>query len=60
MPSFSIRSIIDNASKDKLLNGVPLDVELEDGQVVVKFEKQVLGIGEVISNKLKIKNYLWG
>ncbi len=50
---------IDANSKDKLLNGVPLDVELDDGQVVVKFEKQVLGIGEVISNKLKIKNYLW-
>ena len=50
---------IDANSKDRLLNGVPLDVELDDGQVVVKFEKQVLGIGEVISNKLKIKNYLW-
>ncbi len=51
--------VIDEKSKNQLLNGVPLDVDLNDGQLIVLFEDQVLGIGEVISNKLKIKNYLW-
>lgn len=49
---------IDSSAKIKLLNGVPLHVNCDDGEIVVKFEKQVICIGEVISNKLKIKNYL--
>ncbi len=46
------------SDKQKLVNGVALDINHTNGQVVVLYDNVVMGIGEIFNNKLKIKNYL--
>ena len=50
-------NITDN-QKEKLVNGVAVWVNLTDGQYCLVYENVVVGIGEVVSNNLKIKNFL--
>ena len=42
----------------KIINGVAITANGEDRQVVVKYNDEILGLGEISSGLLKIKNYL--
>ena len=55
VPSFEIVNKKDYA---KIINGVAIAASGEDGQVVVVYNNEILGLGEISSGLLKIKNYL--
>lgn len=42
----------------KVLNGVPININEQDGQVAVSYKDEILGIANVTNKKLKIINYL--